>query len=114
MNTRRLACAAALLFVASGCGGGNGDSGDDAAGSGMPSCSDVWRDGATLPKDYDGCTNDDGSIEAAVSRECDSGIGTLVTYQDDFYALLGGKITEAPADSKTYSNFFYKKCFADN
>lgn len=54
-------------------------------------CSDVWVDGKTLPKDYEGCNDGDTFEVAVVAGDCG-----LVTYEGDteFYALLGGKITE--------------------
>lgn len=113
----RLAICAALALLATGCSGddtGADDSGSAAtAESGTPACSEVWIDGETLPGDYEGCTNDDGSIEAAATLECDSGIGTFATYQDEFFALLGGEITEAPSDSEEYAAA-YEDCFADS
>lgn len=80
--------------------------------AGPPSCGEVWVDGATLPAKYDGCVRPDGSIEAAVVYDCDSGIGRFTGYDDRFFALLGGKITEAGSDSPEYGAA-YEECFAD-
>lgn len=103
-------------MTAAGCSsddsGGEPESGGEAAESGTPVCSDVWVDGGTLPEDYAGCENADGSIEAAATIKCDSGIGAFTTYQDEFFALLGGEITEAPSTSEEYSAA-YEECFAD-
>lgn len=109
--------AIALALLATGCSSSDetdaADNGSDTeASSSVPACSDIWVDGQTLPEDYDGCENDGGSIEAAATIECDSGIGTFATYQDEFFALLGGEITEAPSDSDEYAAA-YEECFAD-
>jgi hypothetical protein len=110
---KRLVVAAAIAFMATGC---SGDGGNDKASAetsgGLPTCSDVWGDGKTLPDDYNGCADGD-TIEAAVIQDCDSGIGRFTTYRDQFHALLGGKITEAPSSSKEYAAA-YEKCMTDS
>lgn len=114
----RLAICAALALLATGCS--SDDSGDgvvaDATNApesgGLPACADVWVDGETLPEDYDGCENPDGSIEEPVIYDCDSGIGRFTTYRDELHALLGGEITEAPSNSEEYAAA-YEECFAD-
>lgn len=114
----RLAICAALALMASGCSSDDGETSAESdtatapESSGTPACAEVWVDGETLPEDYEGCENEDGSIEAAATIECDSGIGTFATYQDEFFALLGGEITEAPSSSEEYAAA-YEECFAD-
>lgn len=80
-------------------------------GPALPSCDDVWVDGATLPVNYEGCMNGD-VIEAMASLDCDSGAEVFVTYQDRLFAFLGGPITEAGSDSPAYGKA-YEECFAD-
>lgn len=109
--------AIALALLATGCSSSDdtdaADNGSGAeTGSSVPACSDVWVNGQTLPEDYEGCMNGDDSMEAAVILECDSGIGSFAAYQDEFFALLGGEITEAPSDSDEYAAA-YEECFAD-
>lgn len=108
---QRLIGAAVLAIVLSGCSAPlkkHADSGDD---SSSPACTKVWQDGATLPKDYQGCTRPDGDLEAAVTIKCDSGEGTFTTYEDNYFALLGGTITKASSDSDAYAAA-YAKCNA--
>jgi hypothetical protein len=101
-----------LALTVAACGGG-GEDAESAGTSGvMPDCSDVWVDGETLPEDYEGCTDGD-TIAAAVTIECDSGIGTFVTYDDRFHALLGDTVTEASTESDEYAKA-YEDCFADS
>lgn len=115
----RLAVIAVLALTATGCSGDdNGETAEEgqdapaAATSDYPACEDIWVEGETLPDDYEGCDND-GAIEVAATIECDSGVGTFVTYQDEFHALLGGEITEAPSSSEEYAAA-YEECFADS
>lgn len=110
----RILTAALFLLVLAGCGGEASNGGGSTSTSKtpvMPTCSKVWVNGATLPKGYDGCVRSDGDIEAAVTHKCDSGIGTFTTFQDHYFALLGGKITKAKSDSQAYSKA-YNDCFA--
>lgn len=62
----------------------------------LPACAEVWQEGGTLPRSYDGCAEDGESVERDVVR-CSSG-QTMVRYADRFYGVLGGKIhqTEGP------------------
>lgn len=92
----RLLLGMVLLAALTACGSSNSD--DKAgtstnSGSGSPKCADVWVAGKTLPGGYDGCMNDDGSIEAFVTSDCEDG-GELGSYDDRFWVRLpGGKIT---------------------
>lgn len=81
-------------------------------GPDIPACDDVWKLGATLPADYDGCTWPDGAIESPVVYDCDSGIGKFTGYDDRFFALIGGKIGDA-TDQDAYGKA-YAECFADS
>lgn len=86
----------AALIALAGCGGSGTAKADD-AGSGTPKCSDVWVDGATLPKDYDGCMSGSDMLEASVTSDCADG-SQLGGYDDRFYALLGGTIHEVKGE----------------
>jgi len=66
----------------------------------LPSCSVVWVEGKTLPAHYDGCMAEDGMIAPAFV-DCAGG-GQFTTYDDRFYALIGGKIAEADNGSQDY------------
>jgi hypothetical protein len=47
---------------------------------------------ASLPKDYDGCTEADDAIVGFANQDCVDGAGDLTSYDDRFYARLGGEI----------------------
>src|ERR1700712_5301057 len=74
-----------------------------------PSCTDVWQDGATLPKDYTTCSDGNAAGAQDVTK-CNDGT-RLIAYSDLFYAVTGGKITkpkespmqDTPAYGKVYS-----------
>lgn len=84
---------------------GDKPDGNSPSGEGdLPKCSDVWVNGETLPADYDGCANG-GTTEAAVTIDCTDG-GEFTTYDDRFFAVLGGKITEADPDSESYTEAY--------
>lgn len=63
-----------------------------AAGNSLPSCESVWLDGQTLPADYAGCLNDDGSASQDAITSCDDG-STLVQLDGWGYAFAGDTIT---------------------
>lgn len=57
-----------------------------------PSCAEIWVDGADLPQGYKGCL--DGDTEVKADRQpCSSG-QVLVTYDERFYAVVGGPVNE--------------------
>lgn len=99
----RCVVAFVALIALAACGGGGSDSGgDDFQGSidAMGKCSDVWVDGETLPKGYEGCVREDGDIEAGVSFECEDG-SSIYTYEPSgsgFYTEANGTIVEAGED----------------
>jgi hypothetical protein len=70
--------------------GSSSPAASDAAQTGKPDCSEVWSDGATLPRSYAGC-NAAGVFVAKDRLACSSG-QTMVRYDDQFYAVLGGTI----------------------
>lgn len=56
-------------------------------------CSDVWQDGAKLPRTYAGCVSEGEYLKRDVLG-CSSG-QRLVRFDEAFYAVLGGTITAA-------------------
>lgn len=56
----------------------------------LPACDKVWRKGATLPGDYDGCTKGGKDVEAE-GLDCSSG-QVIVRFADRFWAVPGGRI----------------------
>lgn len=87
---------------------GGGDQGDPAATSSLPTCSDVWVDGGTLPQGYRGCTDEDGQVATPVTLACADG-DVLMMHDDRFFAAPGGEIIEAAVDSTEYEQAF-KAC----
>lgn len=80
--------AAALVALAlTGCSDSS-----DGSSEGAPDCSDVWVAGETLPDDYEGCAEDGETGYAVLLTYGDC---EITTYDDRFYAALGGEIGEA-------------------
>ncbi|VXB83563.1 hypothetical protein [Aeromicrobium sp. 9AM] len=107
----------ATLMLAS-CGGGSDEPKESSAttttatSSGtQPKCVDVWVSGKTIPKDYEGCSKGD-TIEAAVTLDCRDG-SKFITYDDRFFATLGGKITayEGNGEGGAAYQKAYDACF---
>ncbi len=114
-----------LLGAVGACGGGD-DEATDPAGStppsvssapdgdgsptaapevppGTPACGDVWSEGATIPRSYDGCVQDGALVEREVLA-CSSG-QRLVTFADRFYGVAGGEVRvseQALEDDRDY------------
>lgn len=116
---RTLTALALTLLALTACSSNNDDN-DDTSGStdagSLPACTDIWVEGNTLPADYDGCQNDNDTIEAAVTQTCTNG-DTFTGYDDRYWAILGGEIkdagaTDATADDPEYQAD-YEQCFAD-
>ncbi|MFT4082391.1 MAG: hypothetical protein QM638_07370 [Nocardioides sp.] len=87
---------ASVSATGSSSSAGSSGSSDSASSSPAPAdwadCEDVWVDGATLPKRYQGCAAD-GVAVPADKVACSSG-QSLIIYGDHFYAVAGGTITE--------------------
>ena len=93
---------AVLAVLAAGCG-------ENGGGEATPPCSSVWQDGSTLPSDYDGCMDGD-TFEVLITRDCADG-SKLTTFQDRFYAVLGGTIHESEgeqADDAGYARAWHE------
>src|SRR5262249_19027875 len=79
-----------LAFVALGltaCGSDSSSTtatGSDSSSSGMPACTSVWKDGATLPRSYSGCVQGSQVVQpdplACSSRQ------RIIRYADSYYA----------------------------
>ncbi len=105
-------CGLAIALV--GCGGSDPETAEDtttteqtsdaadAGGSGQPDCDEIWVDGQQLPQRYAGCLEGEETVKAEKQR-CSSG-QVLVTYDDRFYAVLGGPVNETDglSDNKDY------------
>lgn len=66
---------------------------DDGEPVDAPLCSDIWQDGAKLPRTYAGCVAKGEFVKRDVLA-CSSG-QRLVRFDEAFYAVLGGKIAAA-------------------
>lgn len=75
--------AALCLATVTSCGGG----GDHSSSK----CSEIWVEGKTLPKNYDGCVEDNGDLAAAAIYDCDDGT-SFTSWDDRFYGIMGGTI----------------------
>lgn len=78
----------------------NNESGTAGRADELGECADVWIDGETLDAGYQGCSVD-GQPELPSVVTCESG-DQFTTYDDRFFAVLGGQITEASAGSTEY------------
>lgn len=65
---------------------------ESSAPADAPACGDVWSEGSTLPRRYQGCV-DGGTFVEADARPCSSG-QRMVRYADHFYGVLGGTVHE--------------------
>ncbi len=61
---------------------------------GTPDCSQVWEQGSTIPRTYQGCADKAGSYVERDTLACSSG-QRVVRYGDRFWGVLGGTINEA-------------------
>ena len=73
-----------------------GEGGEESQG-GYPPCSDVWIDGETLPEDYGGCDQEDGSIAGSSWQDCADG-SRLYTHDSQFFTLADRTIVDAGGD----------------
>ena len=58
----------------------------------LPACEDVWVEGRDVENAYDGCAQGDSTVPADRLR-CSSG-QFVVTYDDRFFATLGGRVVD--------------------
>lgn len=59
-----------------------------------PDCQDVWAEGNTLPRFYQGCVDDAGAFVERDAVGCSSG-QRLAVFDDTFWGVLGGTIYAA-------------------
>jgi len=101
----RGALAAAVLLLAGACGDDEPESAEDpgtdtstspsaeATGDATgPACDEIWVDGAQLPRNYRGCVAEGAEVKPEKTT-CSSG-QIFVTYDDRFWAVTGGTISE--------------------
>lgn len=105
---RAVAVLLAALFPLGACGSDAGEdtSANDPSTTGTPStsasvpagapeCADVWKDGGTIPRTYQGCV-EDGTYVKRDAIACESG-QFLIRYDDRFWGADGGKVHEVDA-----------------
>jgi len=84
------------------CGDEHIDRPNDAE-SALPDCQEVWIDGQQLAADYSGCRRGGRVVEPNL-RECTNDAGNqLAIYDERFFAVLGGRITEVHDGPRTAS-----------
>ena len=100
-----LGLSAAVLALA-GCASDSEGSEESQAGSAddLPECSEVWIDGESLDSEYSGCLVD-GQPSLPSFIPCESG-DQFVDYEEAYFAVVGGEITEASTDSAEYAAAF--------
>ena len=76
----------------------------------LPACSEVWVEGGTVPRDYEGCL-DGAETVPANGRYCEFG-KALFTFQQAFYAVAGGPVqaTDGPLLKSARYRDALKKC----
>ncbi|VXB12483.1 hypothetical protein [Nocardioides sp. AX2bis] len=113
---------AVVLLGALGACGGDADEAADPAAAGTPSpsapsssaaevpagtpdCADVWSEGVTIPRSYQGCVQD-GALVEDDSLACSSG-QRLITFDDRYYGVAGGDVRvseQSLADDADYGS----------
>ena len=76
----------------------------------LPDCDSVWVAGATLPEDYEGCVDADGVLKVSEIKKCTSIDGSFTTFGAQWFAMLGGKVSDAGQTSPEYDRA-YTACF---
>ncbi len=76
----------------------------------LPSCDDVWVAGRTLPEDYAGCRDDEGTLQVSKVQECTTSDERLTQFGTDFYAMLGAEVHDDGLESVGYQEV-YQACF---
>lgn len=108
LRVRTVACAALAALALASCGqqdgGGSAEEQRDAEASsspageeapaGTPDCSEVWQEGAAIPRAYKGCADEAGVYVERDVLGCSSG-QRMVRYADRFWGVLGGTVNEA-------------------
>jgi hypothetical protein len=95
-----LTVTAVLLLAGCTSSGDKGDAKDSSKPSATkttaaptgPACAGIWKDGATLPKDYTKCV-DNGAYGVQDVTECEDGT-KLVAFSDTYFAVTGGPINK--------------------
>lgn len=80
----------------------------------MPACAEVWQAGETLPADYAGCVDEDGSLQVSNAQACTADTSqdgqAFATFGTSLYALTDGEIHQGAFNTPTYDEL-YRACF---
>lgn len=108
----RLAAAAAVAVAVSAAGllAGCGEDSEPPLSETLPSCEEIWTAGNTLPEDYDGCRDEEGTLQVSSVQECTKSEDRITEFGTDHYALLGGRIYDDGKESANYQSL-YQACF---
>lgn len=92
-----------LSFVGAGCANETESVEDGPSGRNdeLVECSEVWVDGEPIEADYQGCLLDGEPV--LPNREVCENEDQLVTFEDEYYAILGEEVVEASTDSAEYA-----------
>lgn len=117
---RRLTTVAVLALALTACGGGDdeaeeggttapetSESSSEAAEPAVPTCSDVWQEGQSLPADYEGCM-DGETLVVATFLSCSDG-RSLYTYEGvepNLFAFDTDAIQVGGAADRAYSDAY--------
>lgn len=59
-----------------------------------PGCQEIWAEGSSIPRTYQGCLDDTGAYLERDAVGCSSG-QRLVVFDDRYWGVLGGTVYEA-------------------
>lgn len=92
-----------LSFAGAGCSNETESVEDGPAGRNdeLVDCAEVWVDGEPIEADYQGCLLDGEPV--LPNREVCENDDQLVTFEDEYYAILGEEVVEASRDSAEYA-----------
>lgn len=79
----------------------------------LPDCDKVWVAGETLPDDYEGCVDAEGVLKVSEIKKCTSIDGSFTTFGAQWFAMLGGKVSDAGQTSPEYDRA-YTACFGSD
>jgi len=109
LSVRAATCAVLAVFALAACGESGDETAEEApapesssdspptgepAPPGTPDCTEVWQEGASIPRSYQGCAEQSGGYVERDVLGCSSG-QRMVRFADRYYGVLGGTVSEA-------------------
>lgn len=101
---KKLLALAAMIVLATACGGGGGDSTKPVKVDGTVQCSALKTGTPVLASQLDGCTHGD-TVEAALTWDC-AGSRKFVVVGDLAYGFTGGKWQAGATGTPAYDKVF--------